>query len=84
MVRDSGIHETKSYPVSETTLQAVEDKNPSPFRKLKTYRTPDIKGVTVFLIYEDEHKNNYIQDKQVEKSTFRRGYKSGVLYISAA
>jgi len=29
-------------------------------------------------------KNYYIQDKQVEKSTFRSGYKSELLYISAA
>jgi len=56
-------------------LQAVEDKNPCPCRKLKTYRTPDIKGVTIFLIHKEALKNNYIQDKQVEKSTFRRGYK---------
>jgi hypothetical protein len=66
-----------------TQSQSPQDKNPCPCRKLKTCRTPDTKGVTVFSIYEDEHKNNYIQDKQVEKSTFRRGYKSRLLYVSA-
>jgi hypothetical protein len=35
-------------------------------------------------VYEGAHKNNYVQDEQLEKSTFHRGYKSGVLYVEAA
>jgi len=71
-------------PEFRAHIASCRRKEPLPLPKTENIPHSGYKRSNYLLIYEKELKNNYIQDKQVEKSTFRRGYKSDLLYVSAA